>query len=204
MSEKNPFGGGNPNSLYTPMSEDEQEAISRLVAARDLHIHVYDYDQVDSDGKVWKWGVIHSPVCTFGDLRLDIPLCFTFDRPEDRIIPTKHLDLELRTGQGILLFKERVSTLTGLSPIPITKGFCLQSVWTIGIRRIDPRLVKMIKPGAIGLTSRWTDKDTGDLTFLGNTKMSDTEKKLLRILRQGEALARADTRNRVKKRTGEG
>ena len=36
--DKNIFGGGNPNSIYVPMSEVEQEAVSRLVESKDLRI----------------------------------------------------------------------------------------------------------------------------------------------------------------------
>ena len=58
---------------------------------------------------------------------------------------------------------------------------------------MDPKLVKALKPGALGLTSRWIDKDTGDITMYGNTRMSAKDKALLRNLRRGEAASRQDT-----------
>lgn len=178
MTEKNIFGGGNPNSLYTPMSEDEQEVLSRLVAMRDLHVHIVD------------WGVINSPQATFGDLRLDIPLQITFNAPAVPML-VNYFDLELRTGSGLLLFKERQKARYNSQPLPVGAGTTLSMVWHIAIRSMDPKLVKALKPGALGLTSRWLDKDTKEETFTGNTKLSSKDKKVLRRLREGEASVRA-------------
>jgi hypothetical protein len=178
MTDKNIFGGGNPTSLYTPMSEDEQEVLSRLVAARDLHVHIVG------------WGIVNSPAVTFGDLRLDIPIQITFTSPAIPML-VDFFDLELRTGSGILLFKERQSTRYGGSPLAVGAGTAVSMVWHIAIRRMDPMLVKALKPGALGLTSRWIDKDTKEETLLGNTSMTLKEQRVLRRLREGEARVRA-------------
>lgn len=177
MNKKNIFGGGNPNSLYTPMSEDEQEVVSRLVASKDLYVHIVG------------WGIVNSPKIRFGDMRLDIPISITFDRPE---VPqlVREFELELRTGAGVLLFREVQSTLYNGQPLPVGSGTSLTMVWHIGIKAMDPALVKAIKPGALGLTSRWIDRETGNFTLLGNTKMSSREKQVLKKLRQGEALVK--------------
>lgn len=70
MSERNPFGGKNSHSLYVPMSETEQEFVSRLVETGDLIV------------KVHGWGVVPNPSVTLGDLQVIIPLTLKFDRPE--------------------------------------------------------------------------------------------------------------------------
>ena len=75
----------------------------------------------------------------------------------------------------------------------IGAGTSLQMVWDIAIKHMDPKLVKALKPGALGLTSRWIDRDTGDITMLGNTRMGAKDRATLRKLRQGEAKARQDT-----------
>lgn len=174
MSNKNPFGGGNIKSLYTPMSEDEQEVLSRLVLTRDLDVFIVG------------WGFIKGVSASFGDLRLDIPIQITFSAPE---IPREvnYFDLELRTGSGVLLFRERQSTYYNNQPLMVRAGTNLSMIWSIAIRSMDPKIVKMYKPGAMGLTSRWIDKDTGKATLLGNTHMSEADKTLLKKLRRGEA-----------------
>ncbi len=177
MSEKNAFGGGNKKSLYTPMSEDEQEVLSRLVLAKDLDVFIVG------------WGHVKGVSATFGDLRLDIPLQINFSAP---VVPmdVNYFDLELRTGSGMLLFRERQSTLYNNQPLKVGAGTNLAMVWSIAIRSMDPRVVKMYKPGASGLTSRWLDKDTGDFTLYGNAQLSETNKDLLKKLRLGEARVR--------------
>jgi len=177
--EKNPFGG-RKGSLYTPMSEDEQEVLDRLITARDLDVFVLG------------WGHIRGvDAAKAGDLRLSIPMTLEFDRPETPV-PVYYFDLELRTGSGILLFAERQSTMYDDKPIMVGAGAQIQMVWDIAIRAMDPKLVKALKPGATGLTSRWIDKDSRDFTLYGNAKLTEEEKNLLVKARQGEALIRAD------------
>jgi hypothetical protein len=171
------FGGGNKNSLYTPMSEDEQEVLARLVQERDLDVFLVG------------WGVIRGVQATFGDLRLDIPIQITFNRPETPVL-VPYFDLELRTGSGILLFRERQSTEYGGKPIAVGTGTALSMVWHIAIQAMDPKLVKTLKPGTLGLTSRWVDRDTGEVTRLGNTKLSAKEREVLTHLRRMEASIR--------------
>lgn len=193
MSEKNLFGGGNPHSLYVPMSEVEQEAIARLVESGDLQVHIVG------------WGIVHKPRITFGDARLQIQFRATFDRPEVPV-PVYYLDFELRTGSGHLLFgPDRQPTVYGGHPIQIAAGVFFDMVWDIQIRSIDPKLVKALVPGAVGLTNRLTDKDTGEMTLTGNMKLDQNARKILSMVREGEAKARNDTARRVgrgKKRMG--
>jgi hypothetical protein len=186
MGDKNTFGGGNARSLYVPMSEVEQEVISRLVESGDLHVIIVG------------WGVVHSPSVTFGDLRLAIPIQITFQRPEVPVLVST-FTLELRTGSGILLFREEQSAEYGGKPLAIGRGTCLSMVWEIAIHSIDPKLVKLLKPGAIGLTSRRQDRDTGLITTVGNMKLSSKQRRELELLSQGEAKSRAHTRAKLAK-----
>ena len=185
MAEKNMFGGGNARSLYTPMSETEQEVLERLVQTRDLIV------------KIVGWGILPHPKAVFGDLRVAVPIQITFDAPEIPI-PVRHFDLELWSRTyGVLLFKERQSAIYNNQPLMISAGFQLSMIWDIAIQRMDPKLVKMMKPGAIGLTSRWTDKDTGDLTLLGNSRLTAEQKRKLLLVREGEALVRKINKDSV-------
>jgi hypothetical protein len=175
---KNRFGGI-AGSNYTPMSEDEQEVLNRLIATRDMDVFIKG------------WGFIKGVEGAIaGDLRLAIPIIMDFDRPE---IPMKvfHFDLELRTSSGILLFKERQSTMYNGQPLLVSAGTHLSMIWDIGIRHMDPKIVKAYKPGASGLTSRWQDRDTGDMTLCGNTRMGADDRKALTSLRKAEIRSKA-------------
>ena len=170
---KNVFGGGNANSLYVPMSEVEQEAIARLVEQQDLRVHIVG------------WGVVNKPRVTFGDARLAVAFRVEFDRPE---VPmdVPYLELELRTGSGLLLFKDRRETHYGGKPISVAAGVFFDMIWDIMVQNIDSKLVKSLVPDARGLTSRLQDKDTGNITLEGNMKLDPKTRKLLHGLRAAE------------------
>lgn len=171
--DKNAFGGGNPNGLYVPMSEVEQEAVSRLVSAKDLRVIIVG------------WGHHDSPSITFGDARVQIQFRTTFNKPE---IPmgVRHFDLELHTHSGELIFKSRESVVYGGQPLLVGAGLSLDMVWDIQIKAMDPALVKRLVPSAIGLTSRRIDKDTKAITTTGNMQVNDTLKTVLRDLERRE------------------
>jgi hypothetical protein len=177
-SGKNRFGGGAQNSLYVPMSDVEQEVLARLAESGDLRVHVLE------------WGVINKPVVTVGDLRLSmiLPLCFT--APEPPGIPLYHLDLELRTGTGLLLHKARESVTYAGQPVMAAAGVDMVFVWDIAVAAIDPAVVKAVKPGAVGLTSRLQDRDTKEMTLEGNMRLSTDDRRMLHIVRNAEAQVR--------------
>ena len=171
--ETNPFGGGNKRSLYVPVSEVEQEAISRLVEADDIEVHIIN------------WGVLHKPKVQFGDKRLSIGIEMHFTAPP-LPMDVYYFDLELRTRSGLVLFTERHATLYGGQPIKVGAGTVLHMSWDIAIARMNPALVKMLVPGATGLTSRLTDKDTGEQTLTGNMDLNAAQKGLINKLYLGE------------------
>jgi len=175
----NTFGGKNPNSLYVPMSETEQEFVSRLVESGDLVV------------KVHGWGVVPNPTVKLGDLQVVIPLTLKFDRPEIPI-PVHHFDLELLTGSGISLYREKQPCEYDGQPLSVGSGTVIQMVWHIGIRAMDPKLVKMLMPGVVGLTSRRFDRDTGDITLTGNMSLDANQKNLIGIVTEGENNVRAE------------
>lgn len=180
----NAFGGKNPNSLYTPLSDIEQEVVARLVEANDLQVIIVG------------WGFVDRPRITFGDMRMCIQFRLNFDRPEAPI-PLYHLDLELRTRSGILLFKDKQPTTYGGKPVQVAQGVFFDLAWDIAIRSIDPKVVREVLPHATGLTSRFQDRDTKEMTFAGNMKLSAADIALLRQLRRGEAAAKAHTAKRL-------
>lgn len=181
--DNNPFGGKNPHGMYTPMSETEQEFVSRLAEKGDLQV------------KIHGWGIVPNPTVTIGDLRVVIPMTLRFDRPEIPV-PVRQFDLELLTGSGVSLFRETQATEYGGQPLLVGAGTEIQMVWDIAIKVMDPKLVKMYLPGAKGLTSRLIDKDTGDLTLTGNMDLDTNQKRLLRLIRIGEHRIKAEKSNK--------
>ena len=189
MGQDNAFGGKNAGSNYVPMSEDEQEVLSRLIEMDDLEVHVVD------------WGILHQPKFRLGDKRLGIQFTLNFNAPA---IPMRvhFFDLELRTRSGLILYSERQPTLYGNEPITVQAGTELQMIWDIAIDRIPPSVVKMFKPGAIGLTSRWTDKDTGDIDYeTGNMNLGSDKKRLLERLHKGKKLVKNMSKAEIDKAT---
>lgn len=169
--DKNAFGGGNAHSLYTPMSEDEQEVLERLLTGEDLYINIVGWGQVNLFDKV-----------TLGDLRLAIQFTAAFNRPPVPV-PVHYFDLELvvRGENNWVLASDRLPTIYDKKPIQIGAGDVLTMVWDIAIRKMDPRFVKLIKPGALGLT-----------TAEGNRKLDAKRQELFRKLREAEAVSKVD------------
>ena len=186
--DSNPFGGTGAGSTYTPMTDVEREAVSRLVETGRLRVHVVG------------WGVVNSPRVIIGDLRIGIQFRLDFNAPAVPQ-PNHYFDLELRTDSGLLLYKERQPTIFNYKPVQICAGMFLDLVWDIAIRHMDPNLVKALVPGAVGLTSRWQDRDTGEMTLTGNTQMSSAAKQRLRVVRALEESSKKDTKDQAKKAT---
>jgi len=174
---------------YTPMSDIEREVVSRLVDAGDLEVHIKG------------WGIVHQPRVIIGDLRIGIHFRMDFDKPEVPV-PVHYFDMELKTGSGLKLFSERQSVLYNNRPIQIAAGVYFDMVWEIAVNAMDPKIVKMIKPGARGLTSSNFDKDTGDLTMFGNrTGLNSEDKKQIRKIRLHEEWSRKDDQKQRERAT---
>ena len=173
--ERNIFGGRNPNGLYTPLSEDEQEVLERLAAAGEFRLVIKD------------WGFVDQPKIRFGDARLEVSWKMVFDRPAVPM-PLYYLKLELWTHSGHFLVAEELPTQVGGQPMQVAKGVSLDLAWDIQIRQMDPKLVKAIKTGNVGLTTR-----------IGNQKLDGLQKRALRDLRSNEAAFRLSDAAKVAK-----
>lgn len=99
-----------------------------------------------------------------------------------------------------MLFKDRQPTTYGGNPVQVAQGVYFDLVWDIAVKSIDPALVKSVVPGVTGLTSRLQDKDTGDFTTVGNMRLSSKERAILRNLRAGEAMVKANTAERIRRK----
>lgn len=184
--EGNAFGGGSRNGLYVPMSEVEREFLQRLIDAGELKVIVHG------------WGYFPTPRVHLGEYQVMVELNMVFDAP-DVPIPVSYFDLELCTHSGITLFREKQSVQYGGEPTLIGTGTELGLMWHIGIRHIDPTLIKSLMPGVRGLTSRRVDRDTGALTAYGNMKLDTEQKRLMGLLLRGEDSVRAANAEAVRK-----
>lgn len=184
----NLFGGSNARGLYVPMSEDEQEVLHRLVEAEDLVLIIHG------------WGQLDRPRFLIGDHRFAVQFRLTFNRPA-KAMPVYFFDLELKTRTGISLCKERLPSVYNGQPVTVQAGLYLDMQWDIALHSMDPRLVKLLKPGHLGLTSRRQDKDTGEMTSQGNMKLTSNQKAALYELEQGYKEERADNKQKVIKVT---
>lgn len=174
MTDKNAFGGGNARSLYIPLSETEQEVISRLVENKEMIVQIHG------------WGFIEQPIIVFGDKNLHVAFKMHFNKPENAPVDVHHFDMELKTRSGISLFRKRTPTQYGGQPLKIMQGVELDMVWDISIRYIDPKVIKLLKPNAQGLTSRLQDSLTGEFTVTGNMRLDKELTKKAYELRRRE------------------
>lgn len=178
LEGENAFGGKNPVGLYVPMSDDEQEVLHRLKESKDLQLVVHG------------WGTIPNPTLIVGDhrIRIDFHLFFKGLYVAQ---PLHYLDLELKLGNGMSVYKDR-------KPLPrpggqaymVSEGDDLQFQWDIAISHMDPDFVRLVKPGATGLTSRRQDKDTREMTSEGNMQLNDEKRRLLHRLESGQRKVR--------------
>jgi len=185
---KNVFGGSNRRGLYVPMSEDEQEVLHRLVEAEDIQLIIHG------------WGTLDKPRFLIGDHRVGVNFRLTFNRPAVPM-PVWFFDLELKTRTGISLVKERLPAVYNGQPVQVAAGTFLDMQWDIALHSMDPQLVKLLKPGATGLTSRRQDKDTGQMTTEGNMKLTAKQKRTLHEMEAGYATNKAGDVKQIVKAT---
>lgn len=171
----NIFGGKNPHGLYVPMSEDEQETLSRLIEG--------DYLEMGIENGPFK---IVNTKFILGDLRLGIR--FQLECPElivNQVLSSLQLKLNIRNGKTLFSEEKEITP-----QVILQNGMILSFQWDIALHSISSDIVKEIKPGSIGLTSRRQDKDTREMTREGNMKLSSFQKKLLSHVEEGSARIR--------------
>lgn len=177
MTDKtNPFGGKNPHGMYVPITDDEMEVLERLAQAEEFRIVIKD------------WGYVDKLKIVFGDKNAHFYFTMHFNAP---VVPQPnwYFDIEL-WAKGHKLFAQRMPTQTGGKPIEIVAGLELQLCLDISLDQIDPKIVKEIKPGSIGLTSRH-----------GNMHLDSENKRILSDLQNSEARVRKMSEQEATKAT---
>ena len=185
--EKNEFGGGNSVSSYIPITEIEQEFISRLVEMGELIVEIHG------------WSVIF-PKVSFGDKVLHAHLKVFFDKaPPPPGIPVPFFDMELKTQSGHSLYRQKMPTSYDNTPIMVSNEVELEMVWDISLKYIDPKLIKLLMPSVIGFTTRLEDRDTHDITVTGNMRLNkDLTKKAHEMYSNEQKLKQYDEERLLK------
>lgn len=159
----NILGGKNGRFAYAPLSEDEQQVLHDLVDNDSLMIEIVDY------GTVNKFS--NKPIV--GDAVLSMDFNVVFERPEF-YMPAFWLELVLKTRSGIEIFREKMTT--GAEPLYIRVGESFAMNWVIQFKHLDPKLVKTLKKGAIGLTNR----------YAGDWKLNADQMRMMNLIEQGQ------------------
>lgn len=176
--------GGKGKGLYIPISEIEQEFISRLIESKEIFVLIHE------------WGHVNQPRVTFGDKNLHVAFKMVFDRPATPMA-VHFFDMELKTRSGVCLFRQKMNTEYGGQPLLVMQGLELDLVWDIALKNIDPALIKQLMPNTHGLTSRLQDKTTGEITVLGNMKLDvNAQRKAHEMHRVEQALPKLEAQMR--------
>jgi hypothetical protein len=192
MSDRNPFGGKNPHGMYVPLTDDELEVLERLAEAGEFKLVVKDWGHVTGfrrgryDPNTWHANPF--PLVVFGDKRISFYFRLSLTAP---VVPQPnwYFDMEV-WALGFCLFRQRMPTESGGNPIQVAAGIDLDLALDVAIDKIDPAIVKTIKPKAIGLTTRH-----------GNMRLGAAERRLLSKVQAGERAVREHSAREAKEAT---
>ena len=182
MTDKNPFGGKNPHGMYVPMSDDELETLARLAESKSFKLVIKDWGYVTGftlDRFVeaeWKG----NPMVSFGDKIIHFYWVMNFSAPEIPQ-PNWYFDVEV-WALDRLMFKHRMPTEVNGKPVQIVKGQMMAMALDIAIDKINPELIRAVKPQVHGLTTRQ-----------GNMHLDSKTKKILATMQAGERYVRGLT-----------
>lgn len=188
--KRNPFGGKNPHGMYVPLTDDELEVIERLVLSGEFKIIVRGWGRVENFqlGRYDRATYAGAPIITFGDKRISFYFRMNYTAPAVPQ-PNWYFDMEV-WALGHKLFEQRMPTEHGGQPIQIVAGIFNDFALDIALDQIDPRIVKEIKPKAIGLTTRQ-----------GNMRLDLAGQRLLASTRAGEKAVREMSAEDARKAT---
>ena len=179
MDKRNPFGGKNPHGLYVPLTDDELEVLERLALAGEYKVVVKNWGYVTGfslgrwDPQTWNG----KPLVTFGDKNIHFYFFMNFTAPAVPQ-PNWYFDMEV-WALGHRLYAGRLPTEFNGKPVQIAAGINMALALDVSLDKIDPAIVKEVKPKAIGLTTRH-----------GNMQLDGGQRKLLTNLQANEQKVR--------------
>jgi hypothetical protein len=198
QDKRNPFGGKNPHGMYVPLTDDELEVIERIAQAGEFKVVIKGWGHVTGfvPGRYDPATYQGQPIVSFGDKNIHFYFRLNYSAPA-LPQPNWFFDMEV-WALGHVLFRQRMPTEHGGKPIQIVAGVFHDLALDVGLDKIDPGIVKEIKPRAIGLTTRH-----------GNMHLDLHHQRLLAQTRAGERSVRemsaADAKkatDKMKKATG--
>lgn len=199
MSERNPFGGKNPHGMYVPMTDTELEVLARLADAGEFSVVIKNWGHIKNFQRgryTEQWHLNPVPLVVFGDKRISFYFRMSLNAP---VLPQPnwYFDMEV-WALGHKLFEQRMPTEHAGKPIQVAAGIDLDLALDVAIDKIDPAIVKEVKPKAIGLTTRH-----------GNMQLDREHQRLLAKVQAGEKSIRemsaadaAEATEKMKKETG--
>ena len=126
------------NFVYTPLAPNEIDAIHRMVDGQELYVEVIG------------WGFHPNPDITAGDKRIQIRFPMEFSKPEIAQ-PVHYLDLALKLRDGTLLIQDRMGVVgPDGGTLYVQAGMLMDLVWDVSVDRVDPKLVRHVRPGVRG------------------------------------------------------
>lgn len=198
MSERNPFGGKNPHGMYVPLTDDELEVLERLALSGAFKVVIKGWGFVENFqlGRYDPDTYQGQPLVIFGDKRISFYFRLNYNAP---VVPQPnwYFDMEV-WALGHKLFEQRMPTEHGGKPIQVVAGIFHDLALDVAIDKIDPAIVKEVKPKAIGLTTRH-----------GNMRLDLQGQRVLAKMQAGEKAVRemsaadaAKVTAKMKKATG--
>jgi hypothetical protein len=176
--------------MYVPLTDDELEVLERLALAGEFKVVVKDWGHVTgfAPGRYDPRTFQGQPIVAFGDKRISFYFRMNFTAP---VVPQPcwYFDMEV-WALGVRLFPGRrrderepfpgrLPTETNGHPIQIAAGVFLDLALDVALDRIDPAVVKAVKPKASGLTTRH-----------GNMHLDTHRQRLLAETQAGERMVR--------------
>lgn len=142
------------NVNYTPLTDDEQDVLSRLVDEKKaVYVEVQAlHRNSDGDASVVSSGFHPEPRITWGDKRIQVRFPFEFTEPGFFVrVHAIHLKLKMRDGT---VLTEDVLPAQGPdgNPVRVMEGTQLDLVWDVMLKGISSDLRKRLRPGLKGKT----------------------------------------------------
>ena len=185
--ERNPFGGKNPHGMYVPLTDDEMEVLERLAIGGAFKVVIKDWGFVENfqPGRYDQATYQGQPIVSFGDKNIHFYFRLNYKAP---VVPQPnwYFDMEV-WALGHLLFSQRMPTEHGGKPIEVVAGIFHDLALDVAIDKINPAIVKEVKPKALGLTTRHGNMH---LDLLGQRILAQTQagEKSVREMSAGDAV----------------
>jgi hypothetical protein len=109
-----------------------------MIENQDLYVEVVD------------WGFHPNPQIIAGDRRVQVRFPMEFVKPEGVSVPVSYFKLRLRTRDGRVAAETVESVVFQGQPLYVTAGLCIDLVWDLALKMVNPDLIKIVLPSVKG------------------------------------------------------